>query len=211
MRYRFTDKIICPTLPRTGSRSLARALEILGFRFCHWNPERLSDVVRGQTPNPDFKRYDDVDAMLDIPHSLFYKEIMMAYPCHRVILTLRDEHQWWLSIKKHYAWVRENLTGYFLESAILEQQLAFGSIYDNEFMYKKRFREHQEAVMNLQLPPDRLLGINICAGEGWEKLCIWLNMPPPDCPFPWLHENRSMRSSDELFLKSDSISDQHTS
>lgn len=175
-------------MPRTGSRSLARALQTLGYRTCHWEPHRLADILNGETPNPNFRRYDDVDAILDIPNSLFYRELMEAYPQHRIIITLRDEHQWWLSVKKHYEWVRQYLKK-DLEQAIIAQQIAFGSTYDNEFMYKKRFREHQEAILNLPLPPERLLSIDICGGEGWDKLCRWLNVQTPVIEFPWLHEN----------------------
>ena len=190
MRYKFIYKTICPTMPRTGSRSLASALTILGYRVCHWSPERLSDVIHGKTPNPHFRRYDDVDAILDIPNTTFYREIMAAYPSNRIILTLRNEDEWWASIYKHYIWVRKNLSGTLLDEAIVSQQITFGPIDTNEFLYRKRFREHQEAILNLDLPPDRFLSINICAGEGWDKLCKWLGSPIPDCPFPRIHEER---------------------
>ena len=32
--------------------------------------------------------------------------------------------------------------------------------------------------------PNDLLVMNICNGEGWEKLCPFLNKPVPDAPFP---------------------------
>lgn len=34
--------------------------------------------------------------------------------------------------------------------------------------------------------------MDICAGEGWEKLCVFLNVPVPNAPFPhaneWMHK-----------------------
>jgi hypothetical protein len=34
---------------------------------------------------------------------------------------------------------------------------------------------------------DDLLVLDICAGEGWEKLCPFLGMPVPDVPFSRLN------------------------
>ena len=39
------------------------------------------------------------------------------------------------------------------------------------------------------LPSDRWLKINICDdGDGWEKICPFLNVPIPDIPFPHLNK-----------------------
>jgi hypothetical protein len=37
--------------------------------------------------------------------------------------------------------------------------------------------------------PDRLLVMNVSAGDGWEKLCPFLAAEPPGKPFP--HANRT--------------------
>ena len=36
--------------------------------------------------------------------------------------------------------------------------------------------------------PKDLLVLNVCAGEGWEKLCPFLNKERPDVPFPYLNK-----------------------
>ncbi len=180
-------KLICPGLSRTGSRSLAKALNLLGFPASHWNPERLSDVILGQTPNPNFNRYDDVYAILDLPASLFYRELAEAYPSSLAILTIRDEKSWWESVWKHYVWVHQNLTGQRLQEAIITQQMAYGTTRPNEYIYKKRFREHNEAV---QSHFTNILVMDICGGDGWDKLCSWLHLEIPNIEFPSLRENK---------------------
>lgn len=180
-------KLLCPGLSRTGSRSLAKALDMLGFRVCHWQPHRLSDVILGQTPNPDFRRYDDVHAILDLPASLFFRELAQTYKSSRVILTVRDEDDWWKSVWDHYLWVHQNLEGQMLKEAIQTQMIAYGTTRPNEYIYKKKFREHNEAV--LALFPDALV-LNVCAGDGWSKLCPWVGFDAPDRPFPKVRENR---------------------
>ncbi len=180
-------KLVCPGLSRTGSRSLARALSLLGFKTCHWQPKRLSDIILGTTSNPDFRRYNDVHAILDLPASLFYQELIDVYPDSLVILTTRNEDEWFKSVWAHYVWVHQNLEGPMLQEAIITQQMAYGTTRPNEYIYKKKFREHNKSV--LAYCPNALV-LNIFSGDGWEKLCGWLNIKIPEHPFPHIKENR---------------------
>src|SRR5688572_2410884 len=86
---------------RTGTSSLKKALEILGYDPCY----HMSEVVR----NSHFKfwikvskkepyNFDEVfksdkltyRASVDFPSSLFWKEQLKRYPDAKVILTTRD-------------------------------------------------------------------------------------------------------------------------
>lgn len=60
-------KILGVGLSRTGTYSLAVALRQLGFNTLHYDRERLNDILDGTNPKPDFLRYDDVDAVADVP------------------------------------------------------------------------------------------------------------------------------------------------
>ena len=42
-------------------------------------------------------RYDDVDAVEDIPTAFYYEEMLRAYPNASFILTVREEEAWYLS------------------------------------------------------------------------------------------------------------------
>jgi hypothetical protein len=91
-------KVIGAGLSRTGTLSLCRALQTLGLSCLHFDQQRLNDVVEGRALNPNFRRYDDVDAVVDLPAALFYRELLQAYPESKVILTVRNrflvaEHQ----------------------------------------------------------------------------------------------------------------------
>ena len=66
------------------------------------------------------------------------------------------------------------------------------NVYGTERFQRESFRnayeEHRAAVIEHFREKGRdLLVINICAGEGWERLCDFLDVPVPDMPFP--HEN----------------------
>src|SRR5206468_1738050 len=78
-------KILGVGLSRTGTMSLTLALRQLGFRAMHYDRVRLNDVLDGSNTKPDFRRYDDVDAVTDIPSAYFYRELLEAYPESRAI------------------------------------------------------------------------------------------------------------------------------
>ena len=187
------EKLICPGLSRTGSRSLAAALEILGYKTSHWQPHRLRDVIMGHTATPNFKRFNDVDAILDLPASIFFKELLDAYKDSKIILTVREENQWFDSVWKHYQWVHQNLKDDLLSEAIVTQQIAYGTTNCNKFIYCKKFREHNESVKAL----GGVLIMDICNGDKWEKLCEWLNVPVPNVVFPNVSKNQSPHASDQ--------------
>ena len=50
----------------------------------------------------------------------------------------------------------------------------------------KRYVAHNLQVMEA-VPPDRLLVLDIAAGDGWPELCPFLGVPVPAAPFP--HSN----------------------
>jgi hypothetical protein len=85
------------------------------------------------------------------------------------------------------AWLRSDSRSFHRFRSNLRNQV-YGSTDAREFLYKKRYREHVERVQQC-VPPDRLLVMDITAGEGWEKLCPFLGLPHPGVAFPF--ENRT--------------------
>ena len=53
----------------------------------------------------------------------------------------------------------------------------------------KHVVKHDEIKKYFRGRPDDLLVMNICAGEGWDKLCPFLGLPVPKRSFP--HANKS--------------------
>ncbi len=190
-------KILGVGLSRTGTLSLSRALEILGFRTLHWCPERLRDVVLGQTASPDFRRYDDVDAVTDLPAALFYQELLEVYPNTKCILTTRPEEDWLRSVRRHYqVSVPEYLKGQsiLLEEARRTQEFAYGSSEVVPFLYLKRYQDHNRLVQH-DIPANQLLVMDLKQNMGWEPLCEFLGVSIPNEPFP--HTNQSSSSMKE--------------
>ena len=187
------------------------ALRMLGYSGLHWDTERLNDILDGSNPRPDFRRYDDVDAVSDIPTAFFYRELLEAYPDAKAILTVRELGAWWRSIEQHFnrrapyrdpvrlrelARMRPGavtpgmIAGEFLRERI--RNIVYGSPVAVEFMYKKRYIEHNERVV-ADIPSERLLVMDVTAGDGWEPLCAFLGHPVPSFPFP--HGNKTAQDA----------------
>ena len=204
-------KILGVGLGRTGTMSLTLALRRLGFRAMHYDRVRLNDILDGSNTAPDFRRYDDVDAVLDVPSSYFYRELLDAYPKAKAILTVRDVEAWWKSIERHvnvhFPYLPPKTFGYDHRRRTLGDapmtdpgahnhfmmlllNCVYGSTIALEYLYKKKYLDHNASVLH-EVPTERLLVMDVTAGDGWEKLCAFLELPVPDEPFP--HEHRGVR------------------
>jgi hypothetical protein len=194
-------------LSRTGTLSLHRAFELLNFKSIHYDQVRLRDILDGSNTRPSFRRYDDVDAVTDLPTAYFYREILEAYPDCKAVLTTRDVESWWESWKRHneqdpvappslrgrmHALVSrtaaETVERHSFKTYV--RNYVYGCALPREFLYKRKFLEYYERVP-AEIPADRLLVMNLVGGDGWEVLCPFLNVPIPSVPFP--HENRLRR------------------
>ena len=95
-------KVICAGLSKTGTTSLARALQILGYNvydvsehFTLHRQEWLDSLETGHLPN--FKEvFQGVDAVTDVPPAYWFEEIAEAFPEAKVILTVKDSEVVWL-------------------------------------------------------------------------------------------------------------------
>ena len=184
-------KVLGVGLGKTGTASLAHALRLLGYKTLHWAPDYLREVFE-QGTEPDFTRYAGWDAVTDIPAALFYREIMAAFPACKFILTVRDEQDWLGSIRRFYGNPHrfEKLTQFNRAQkdwlAQISEELrkyTYGSEKILPSLYLKRFREHNERVRQV-IPQDQLLVMDITKGDGWAKLCPFLDRPVPAEPFP---------------------------
>ncbi len=203
-------KVLGVGLSRTGTLSLHSALEILGLKSLHYDTVRLNDVLDGSNPRPDFRRYDDLDALLDLPTAYFYDELMLAYPECKCVLTVRDLDSWWRSVSRHFNehhpaqppgyGLKRRIKRYLTPGKASDQHVArdynrfriqlrnvvYGSTIAHEFIYKKKYLEHNQRARN-NIPPERLLVMDITAGDGWDKLCPFLELPRPSVQFPHKH------------------------
>jgi hypothetical protein len=191
-------KVFGAGLSKTGTTSLQKAFDILGYKTLGFHTDRLQDAVVEGRADANFRVYDDLDAVFDLPVAHFYAELAEAYPDAKFILTLRDEDDWWPSIKNHFAHRPVKYPRLFdlpkrrkykiFRKALRER--VYGDASPRETLYRQRYREHNARVQTL-LPPERLLVMNIMQGDGWDKLCGFLDVPKPEQPFPFENKART--------------------
>jgi len=175
-------KIFGIGLSRTGTSSLAKALEIMGYKTRDFPGKDMSRYIPGDLSSIDSDLLENYEALTDTPIPSFYKQLDTKYPGSKFILTVRDMDSWLLSCKKHFTVNHEKKTSQALNQAHYE-------LYQCTVFDEKKFRKGYEHFVKdvssyFKGRKQDLLVINICAGEGWEKLCPFLNKPVPDVPFP---------------------------
>jgi len=174
-------KVIGAGLARTGTTSLKIALEkLLGGPCYHMSEllKRPEDVTfwrkaaRKEVSDWD-ELFSDYVAAVDLPASLFWRELMKFYPDALVLLSVRDP-QSWLESCSQTVWkaMTGEKPGQTPEGRRDPAQDA-GRILS--------FQQHNARVQ-AEVPAERLLVWQ--PQDGWGSLCESLKMPIPYGPFP---------------------------
>lgn len=168
-------------LSRTGTTSLHRALQILGFRARHYPSLRMLPG-RLWIAEGELRRHD---ALTDLPAARFFRQLDARFPGSRFVLTVRDEEAWLASCERYPPFG----PGFRPKRRLRAMRRA---VYGTERFDRERFRDawraHLAAVReHFRGRGDDLLEMDVTAGEGWETLCPFLGLAVPDAPFP--HEN----------------------
>lgn len=185
-----TNKIFGIGFHKTGTTSLHQALKMLGYRAIHGDPRfgppygdegrtLLTYIRRGDYRLPTIERYD---AFTDNPYFSIWRELDQTFPNSKFILTIRDEEAWLRSCLNYYrnrrirpmrAW----MFGEYADPASSQAaQQAWLAAYR---------RHNQDIITHFENRPHDLLILNLVQGEGWEKLCSFLDRPIPGQPFPF--------------------------
>ena len=175
---------------KTGTTSLGRAYEILGFR-----DKGVSKIITKKFYKSEpydynilFEVIDRYGAFQDSPwHNCDYKILDKRYPGSKFILLERDDKSWirsleyWSSPILNEDW--ETWLDEYDRNTIDERwKTDRDNLIKEKLDWKHlKYRGIKEYFKNRQ---NDLLVMNICDGEGWEKLCSFLNKPVPDVPFP---------------------------
>jgi Sulfotransferase domain len=173
-------------LSKTGTSSLAEALNLLGIPTVHFpcDQKTQSELATGDGHLSILDRYDGVT---DITIAPFYPQLDCVYPGSKFILTVRDADSWLASVASHWDFMSEwceRDRGFqaFTEFIVLR---VYGSLEFDPERFATAYQRHNRAVRDYFRGRDEdLLVLNICAGEGWEKLCEFLGRSTPDIVFP---------------------------
>ena len=201
------EKIFGLGFSKTGSTSLETAFEILGYKVCrgNWrNPYTfyLHALYIHRDFDEIFRLVNYWDAFADAPWggTELYREIYRRIPNAKFILTVRDAEEWYGSLERLLTMFDLNL-----ETALdsYHSNGMFGSAYFFKHIFgierlagsKQKIIDYYNAynrgVLDFFKGKDATFTVlDLVGGEGWEKLCGFLDREIPPQPFPV--ENRSV-------------------
>jgi hypothetical protein len=177
-------------LNKTGTSTLHRALELLGYRSLHFGGwETNGHILRAIDERKPMLSYLDPepDAISDVVFVTYYFYLADAqYPEAKFILTLRDIDEWLDSRRRH---VERN------------QRMKEAGEYNGWFLkvdldqWAHEYHRHEAVVRTYFADrPQDLLAFRPTE-DGWEPLCHFLGHPVPEVPFPWENQDRDRVSA----------------
>lgn len=183
-----THKIFGIGMPKTGTTSLTAALRILGFRTEH-SPRDPTTVAELRAGNYSLSILSELDALTDIPIPAIFPQLDQMWPGSKFILTVR-EFESWLASCRAAPFNQIDESPQPGSTRDFYRVLLYGCSAFSELRFTWVYRNHIKLVTDYFSggQEDRLLTIDICGGEGWDKLCPFLDVPVPDQEFP--HRNR---------------------
>lgn len=131
--------------------------------------------------------YDGYGSAVDWPTAAFFRELSVAYPQAKFVLTHRSPESWAASFSET---IYKLLAGRDQAPQDMRPWLDMGANVIGRSGFPAGldvaglmagFTAHNEAVQEV-IPADRLLVYQV--KEGWGPLCDFLGVPVPDEPFP---------------------------
>ena len=172
-------------LSKTGTRSVATAMRLLGFRTLHkYGPPMDAAVARAEQEGRPLLTYigHDFDAYFDVAALVVrFGALDEQYPGSRFILTTRDLDGFLDSRRRHMI---GHCEARGLPLPDLDVERAGWTI---------EYEQHHAAVFDHFDGRDDLLVIDVIGGDGWDRLAPFLGSRIPRAPFPW--ENRDGRGT----------------
>jgi hypothetical protein len=172
---------------KTGTTTLGRCLQLLGFTHQGQDLSLMPDLMRGD-PRRALEIASRSQAFEDWPWILLFRELDAGFPGGKFVLTTRDPLRWLASYRRmlraegpanaDLAAIRAFLFGVDPARATDAELIARVRRHDDEV--RAHFRDR----------PGDLLVVDWERGDGWGELCGFLGVPAPAPPRPFPHLNR---------------------
>lgn len=195
-------EIIGAGFGRTGTMSMTKALNMLGYKTYHMeenvkngdNSKWIECMEQGKSITENIMFPRDYNAIMDFPASAYWRELYKENPNAKVILTVREPSKWYASACSTI-WdsrgLEFNRLAWFLPFARRFRRMSklyrtkiFAPDEENAFdkdlcikVFERNIKEVKEAI-----PEEQLLIYT--PGDGWEPLCRFLGKDIPEVPYP---------------------------
>lgn len=218
-------KVIGAGFGRTGTMSTYTALNQLGFPCYHmieiigkkenkshidfWN--KVTNDASGSQQNWE-EVFANYTAAVDNPACCVWKELMVAYPDAKVLLTLHPRGaEAWYESTIDTIYFTETLWQFKILKAVIPAMRKFGNMstnliwgrslkgtMNNKAAALKRYDELIEEV-KAAVPPEKLLIFSV--NQGWEPLCNFLGVDVPAAEFPNVNDRAQVKKTIADFTK----------
>jgi len=213
-------EILVVGVMRTGLQTLHEALRRIGYNdifdqdeliesYEHWD-----EVLQNKGSKATFhSMFNGYQVVMGMPTFCFWEQILDAYPNARVILTVRDEDEWWDSIHRgldemgsdgQAAALKYGSTMRFFEELLLPSYhkycnllrfawattLGIHALADrvlNEASTRSSYRKHNayvQSVLGSKTSDGKPKLLVYNVKEGWDPLCKFLEKEEPAEEFP---------------------------
>ena len=182
-------------LSKTGTTSLHKAFEHLGYESWHWSSAHVAKAIWQEMNNDGrSKTLERYYALCDLPIPLLYRKLDAAYPGSKFILTVRGAGDWLESVRRHFDPERNPWRSGWDNDPFSHRvhQLAYGGRDFDQEAFVDRYRQHNAEVQEyFRGRPESLLVLDLDKGDGWPELCGFLGLPEPSIPYPKAYVNGS--------------------
>jgi hypothetical protein len=212
-KYRFVHpfliagkpKIFCIGMNKTGTTSLAEAMEDLGYL--------MGNQYEAEHYLLDWEKRDFSRIIAHCRHAQFFQDVPFSMPeTYKVmdetfggakfILTIRDDADQWVNSlirfhtklwspdgnpprKEHLVNVDRRYTGWAWDLVRLSYETTEDDLYNQELLKGQYHRYNQEVIDYFSNRPQDLLVLNVADDNAYEKLCLFLGKPVTQQSFPW--------------------------
>jgi hypothetical protein len=186
------EKVFGVGLSRSGTTSLNKALEMLGYNAAHF----INPFTAQMLTLEDAALFD---ALTDTPVCGMFETLYHMFPNARFIYTRRPVEIWLKSQENHarhlfgvtdYGVLRETTARRgSVTHGLRRAMLSGGLLYHHRdaLAARQAFEARLDAFFD-HYDRGRLLVFDMSSGDGWDRLCGFLGKSAPQAPFPW--ENR---------------------
>jgi len=176
-RPKYNSKVFCIGFNKTGTTTIGKSLEMLGYRNTSFNKR----VFRKYYKNNRIDKVLDYTARFDSADDLPWLKIDMipildrTFPNSKFIYLIRDEASW----KKSLMDWSYNLKGKYPD---IEKEL-------------RAFRKHKDFVLNYFEDRKDFIILDVKDPQGFKKLALFLGKELTRDSFPHFNETKKMRKA----------------
>lgn len=222
-------EVLALGMSRTGTKSMATALEKLGYRHCAHGFDMFDSseytrkwrhLVEAKLANPaatfDREVWDELlghcSAVTDMPCAIFWQDLCAAYPEAKIVLVERNEVNWLESFQTGVVDTQfspmGNFTRDYVEPVVGSHlgatsmgatQLFTGAPKNKEAMSTRLRTSYRKHYDDIRANIPSERLLDFQLSQGWRPLCHFLGKDIPDESFPWVNETEALKERIALF------------